>query len=121
MPHCRAHARQLRRARDTGARAAHPGPADGRPPAPRRPGPRATSPAPGAPRRSAHRPGRVPSPRRRARASVVVIRLATPGDNEAIAAIWNREVLETAATTDTEPRGPEAQRAWLAVHGPAHP
>jgi len=50
-----------------------------------------------------------------------VIRPATPGDSEAIAAIWNREVLETAATTDTEPRSVEAQRAWLAAHGPAHP
>ena len=50
-----------------------------------------------------------------------MIRPATPGHNEAIAAIWNREVLETAATTDTEPRGPEAQRAWLAAHGPGHP
>jgi len=50
-----------------------------------------------------------------------VIRPATPGDSEAIAAIWNREVLETAATTDTEPRSVEAQRAWLAAHGPAYP
>jgi L-amino acid N-acyltransferase len=50
-----------------------------------------------------------------------VIRPAVPSDNRAIAAIWNREVLETAATTDTEPRGVEAQRAWLAAHGPAHP
>jgi L-amino acid N-acyltransferase len=50
-----------------------------------------------------------------------VIRPATPRDNPAIAAIWNREVLETAATTDTEPRGPEAQQAWLAAHGPAYP
>jgi L-amino acid N-acyltransferase len=50
-----------------------------------------------------------------------VIRPAVPSDNRAIAAIWNREVLETAATNDTEPRGVEAQRAWLAAHGPAHP
>ena len=50
-----------------------------------------------------------------------MIRPATPGDSEAIAAIWNREVLETAATTDTEPRSVEAQRAWLAAHGPAYP
>jgi phosphinothricin acetyltransferase len=50
-----------------------------------------------------------------------MIRPATPADNGAIAAIWNREVLETAATTDTEPRGPAAQRAWLAAHGPRHP
>jgi len=50
-----------------------------------------------------------------------VIRPATPRDNAAIAAIWNREVLETAATTDTEPRSAEAQATWLAAHGPAYP
>ena len=50
-----------------------------------------------------------------------MIRPATPCDNAAIAAIWNREVLETAATTDTEPRSVEAQQAWLAAHGPAYP
>jgi L-amino acid N-acyltransferase len=50
-----------------------------------------------------------------------VIRPAGPGDSAAIAAIWNHEVLHTSATTDTEPRSPEAQRAWLAVHGPRHP
>ena len=50
-----------------------------------------------------------------------MIRPAALSDSEAIAAIWNREVLETAATTDTEPRSMEAQRAWLAAHGPAHP
>jgi phosphinothricin acetyltransferase len=50
-----------------------------------------------------------------------VIRPAAPRDNAAIAAIWNREVLETAATTDTEPRDAAAQAAWLAAHGPAHP
>jgi phosphinothricin acetyltransferase len=51
----------------------------------------------------------------------MVIRPATPADNVAIAAIWNREVLQTAATSDTEPRDPGAQRAWLAAHGPRHP
>ena len=59
--------------------------------------------------------------RRRPRAQAVVIRPAAARDNAAIAAIWNREVLETAATTDTEPRSPAAQAAWLATHGPAHP
>jgi L-amino acid N-acyltransferase YncA len=49
------------------------------------------------------------------------IRPAVLADAEAIAAIWNREVLQTAATTDTEPRTPEAQRGWLAGHGPRHP
>ena len=51
----------------------------------------------------------------------MVIRPATPADNPAMAAIWNREVLQTAATSDTEPRAPEAQRAWLAAHGRRHP
>jgi phosphinothricin acetyltransferase len=51
----------------------------------------------------------------------MVIRPATPLDNAAIAAIWNREVLQTAATSDTEPRDPDAQRAWLAAHGPRYP
>lgn len=50
-----------------------------------------------------------------------MIRPAEPGDNAAIAAIWNHEVLHTSATTDTEPRTPEAQRAWLAAHGRRHP
>lgn len=51
----------------------------------------------------------------------MVIRPATAADNPAIAAIWNREVLQTMATSDTEPRDPDAQRAWLAAHGPRHP
>ena len=51
----------------------------------------------------------------------MVIRPATPLDSAAIAAIWNREVVQTTATSDTEPRDPEAQRAWLAAHGPRLP
>jgi L-amino acid N-acyltransferase YncA len=50
-----------------------------------------------------------------------VIRPAVAADSEALAAIWNHEVLHTAATTDTEPRSLEAQHAWLAAHGPRHP
>ena len=50
-----------------------------------------------------------------------MIQPAALSDSEAIAAIWNREVLQTAATTNTEPRSVEAQRAWLAAHGPGHP
>jgi phosphinothricin acetyltransferase len=50
-----------------------------------------------------------------------VIRAATPRDNAAIAAIWNRAVLETTATTDTEPRRAAAQRAWLARHTDDYP
>jgi phosphinothricin acetyltransferase len=50
-----------------------------------------------------------------------VIRPATLEDSEAIAAIWNHAVLYTTATTDTEPRTLDAQRAWLAAHGSRHP
>lgn len=50
-----------------------------------------------------------------------MIRPATPFDSAVIAAIWNREVRETTATTDTEERSVDAQRAWLAAHGPDHP
>jgi phosphinothricin acetyltransferase len=38
-----------------------------------------------------------------------------------MAAIWNHEVLATEATTDTEPRDPDAQREWLAGHGGPYP
>jgi len=50
-----------------------------------------------------------------------VIRTATPRDNSAIAAIWYRAVRETTATSDTEPRGAAAQRAWLARHTDDYP
>jgi phosphinothricin acetyltransferase len=50
-----------------------------------------------------------------------VIRAATPRDNTAIAAIWNRAVRVTTATTDTEPRSAAAQRAWLARHTDDYP
>ena len=50
-----------------------------------------------------------------------MIRTATPRDNGAIAAIWNHAVLETVATTDTEPRRAAAQRAWLARHTDDYP
>jgi L-amino acid N-acyltransferase len=50
-----------------------------------------------------------------------MIRPARPADCEAIAAIWNHEVLHTTATTDSEPRSLEAQRAWMGAHGPRHP
>jgi phosphinothricin acetyltransferase len=51
----------------------------------------------------------------------VVLRRAEARDAEPIAAIWNREVLDTDHTTDTEPRSPAAQRAWLRAHGDDHP
>src|SRR5262245_50024635 len=51
----------------------------------------------------------------------VTLRRACPADNARIAAIWNHEVMWTTATMDTEPRGPAAQRRWLATHDDAHP
>jgi len=50
-----------------------------------------------------------------------VIRPAQAADNEQIAAIWNLEAIGTTATTDTEPRTPAAQAAWLAAHTPDYP
>ena len=49
------------------------------------------------------------------------LRRAVAADSNQIAAIWNREVVATSTTTDTEPRTPAAQRRWLARHGDAHP
>jgi L-amino acid N-acyltransferase YncA len=51
----------------------------------------------------------------------VRVRRATEADAAAIAAIWNHEVTVGTTTTDTEPRDLDAQRAWLAAHGEAHP
>ncbi len=51
----------------------------------------------------------------------VTLRRARPADNAHIAAIWNHEVMWTTATMDSEPRGPAAQRRWLAAHDDAHP
>ena len=50
-----------------------------------------------------------------------MIRPARAADNAQIAAIWNLEAIGTTATTDTEPRSAEAQRAWLAAHGESYP
>jgi len=50
-----------------------------------------------------------------------VIRPAHEADNAQIAAIWNLEAVGTTATTDTEPRSADAQRAWLAAHDGAYP
>jgi phosphinothricin acetyltransferase len=54
-------------------------------------------------------------------ARAVTIRAASPDDAARLAEIWNREVLETLATTDTEPRDAAAQRAWLAQHSTPYP
>src|SRR5213594_1489093 len=77
--------------------------------------------APRPPRRRAGRARPAPPRRARATAGDAVIRRARESDNLQIAAIWNREAIGTAATTDTEPRSPKAQRAWLAAHMGEYP
>jgi L-amino acid N-acyltransferase YncA len=49
------------------------------------------------------------------------IRLAAPGDVEAIRAIYNVEVLESTNTFDMVPRTTAEQTAWLAEHRGVHP
>ena len=49
------------------------------------------------------------------------IRLAGPGDAEAIRAIYNLEVAESTVTFDLVPRSLEAQREWLDEHAGVHP
>ena len=49
------------------------------------------------------------------------IRLARPEDNEAVRAIYNREVLETTVTLDLVPRSVVEQEQWLAEHSGPHP
>ena len=54
-------------------------------------------------------------------AAALLVRPAVAADAARIAAIWNHEIRETLATTDTEPRTVAAQRAWIARHSPAYP
>ncbi|MGO8860363.1 MAG: N-acetyltransferase family protein [Acidimicrobiales bacterium] len=49
------------------------------------------------------------------------IRLAAPGDAEAIRAIYNVEVLESTNTFDMVERTREEQEAWLLEHRGVHP
>jgi phosphinothricin acetyltransferase len=50
------------------------------------------------------------------------VRLAQPGDAEAIRQIYNTEILATQTTTfDLVPRTPGDQALWLARHQGAHP
>lgn len=49
------------------------------------------------------------------------IRLARPGDGEAIRAIYNAEVIGGTNTFDLAERTAEAQSAWLEEHRGAHP
>src|SRR5881628_538027 len=108
------------RTRAAGERTAGPRPRGGVASRPRRVGdaPRV---APRPPRRRAGRARPAPPRRARATAGDAVIRRARESDNLQIAAIWNREAIGTAATTDTEPRSPKAQRAWLAAHMGEYP
>jgi len=48
------------------------------------------------------------------------LRLATNDDADAIAAIYNHEVLTSTAVLDIEPRSLEAQRTWIAERSGAH-
>jgi|SRR6185437_561265 len=49
------------------------------------------------------------------------VRLAAPGDAEAIRGIYNVEVSRGTATFDLVPRTAEEQRGWLSRHDGAHP
>lgn len=49
------------------------------------------------------------------------VRLAHPGDAEAIRAIYNLEVTGSTVTFDLVPRSLEAQLAWIEQHSGAHP
>ena len=49
------------------------------------------------------------------------IRLASPGDAEAIRAIYNVEVLGSTNTFDMVERTREQQEAWLLEHRGVHP
>src|SRR5665213_1777402 len=49
------------------------------------------------------------------------IRLASPGDAEAIRAIYNVEVLHSTNTFDMVARTREEQEAWLLEHRGVHP
>jgi phosphinothricin acetyltransferase len=49
------------------------------------------------------------------------IRLARPGDAEAVRVIYNLEVVDSTVTFDLVPRSLEAQRDWLAEHAGVHP
>jgi phosphinothricin acetyltransferase len=51
----------------------------------------------------------------------MLIRLAAPGDAEAIRAIYNVEVLESTNTFDMVPRTRAEQETWLEEHSGVHP
>ncbi|MGH9128756.1 MAG: GNAT family N-acetyltransferase [Acidimicrobiales bacterium] len=49
------------------------------------------------------------------------VRLAVAGDAEAVADIWNNEVLNSTHVFELVPRSTNAQERWLAEHAGAHP
>lgn len=49
------------------------------------------------------------------------IRLAVPGDGDAIARIYNHYVLSSCATFDTVPKSAEDRAEWIAERGPDQP
>jgi phosphinothricin acetyltransferase len=49
------------------------------------------------------------------------VRSASPEDSEAIARIYNEEVLGSTVTLDLVPRTVAEQRAWITSHAGAHP
>jgi phosphinothricin acetyltransferase len=51
----------------------------------------------------------------------MLIRLAAPGDAEAIRAIYNVEVVDSTSTFDMVPRTRAEQEAWLEEHRGVHP
>lgn len=55
------------------------------------------------------------------RAGSALLRRARAADNAQIAAIWNPEATGGFATTESRPRSPAAQRAWLARHTDDYP
>ena len=54
------------------------------------------------------------------RSARVTVRRSLSDDVEAIRAIYNDAVATTTATMDFEPRSPEKQAAWMAVHSVDH-
>lgn len=54
-------------------------------------------------------------------AEALAVRHARPEDAARLAEIWSHEARATFATTDTEPRDTDGQRAWLAGHSADYP
>jgi L-amino acid N-acyltransferase YncA len=63
----------------------------------------------------------MPQPPRPTPAPSLTVRLAAEADDEAIRAIYNREVTGSFVTFDLVPRTPASQRSWLEEHSGVHP